>query len=207
MICGTVLCLGDSLTFGARSPRAYPDLLVPLLDARSAGTRWATLNRSVCGETAWQVLQRTPGAVRELAGLFGAKWCVVLAGTNDAKGGGRGGEGLRDLEDLLHQIVHWPLRYGIPTALCTYPPVLAEMPEFGGGARTWLRAASQVVREVAASYDEVPTADGRCCRMPVVDLEAHVLPVHLADGVHLTRQGYEEVALLVADAILPAQGA
>jgi len=205
VIVGTVLCLGDSLTDGARAPSGlgYPEHLVELLDERSTGTRWASLNRGVSGEVTWEILRRTPGAVRELAGLFGAKGCVILAGTNDAKGGGDGAVGVERWSRLYRQLVHWPLRYGVPTWLCTFPPVGPEMPEFCKESGIWLRNASAVVRAVQRELHGAPGPDGRPVPVKLVDLEVGLGKDCLVDGVHLTAAGYSQVAELVAGAILP----
>src|SRR5688572_18304852 len=93
MIYGTILGLGDSLVAAARAEhdrgagRGWLERLPALLDPRT-GTEWAVLNRGISGQTTREVLDRTPGAVRELAGCAGAKWAVVLCSTNDSKGGG-----------------------------------------------------------------------------------------------------------------------
>lgn len=203
MIVGTVLCLGDSLTDGARAPNGYgyPERLVPLLDARSTGTRWACLNRGVSGQVTWEILRRTPGAVRELAGCFGAHACVLLAGTNDSKGGGDGEDGLARWESLYRQVCHWPLRYGVPLWLCTFPPVSPEMPCYGPRANEWLQAASAIVRKLALELDGTE-ADGRAVPVGLVDLEAGMTVEHLVDGVHLTAAGYQRVAEIVAQAMV-----
>jgi len=205
MIVGTVLCLGDSLTDGARAPSGYgyPEMLVDILNTRSTNTRWACLNRGVSGETTSQILRRTPGAVRELDGMFGAKWCVILAGTNDSKGGGCGQDGLDRWYRLWCQIVEWPLRYGIPTAVCTFPPVSSEMPEFTNRAIEWLNKATIRIRGFVADWigrDGGP--DGMVVPLRVIDLST-MKPSLLVDGVHLIQGGYAVLANRVADVIMP----
>ena len=187
MLFGTVLCLGDSLTRGARATVGYPERLAALMSRRT-GVEWATLNRGVSGETTWQVLDRTPAAVGQLAGMAGAKWCVLLAGTNDSK---PGGPGLDDWELLYRQVVHWPRRHKIPTALCTFPDVRpGVMPSYDARSREFLRLASQRVRDLVDEFAvDNPT---RC-------VELAELPEHmLCDGVHLTPDGYAWVADRVA---------
>jgi len=205
MICGTVLCLGDSLTDGARAPSGlgYPEVLVDLLNERSHATQWACLNRGISGQVTWEILRRTPGAVRELAGLFGAKACVILTGTNDSKGGGDGEKGLVRWEKLYRQIVHWPLRYGIPTWLCTFPAVSREMPEFTEASEAWLSAASMAVRKVRNDFDGTAGPDGRPVGVGLVELNGVIGLKNLVDGVHLTATGYELLACAVAREMIP----
>lgn len=200
MIFGSISAIGDSLTFGARAEQdghaglGYPEWLVPILEHATPATlgvepmEWAVLNRGVSGQTTRQILDRTPGAVRELASLAGAKWCVVLAGTNDSKVA----PPIEEWEALYRQILHWPRRFEIPLAVCTFPPVLpAAMPAFSQRSTDWLLEASDRVRAIAAELDWRPS--------PVRVIELADLGVeYLVDGVHLTPAGYREVAVRVA---------
>ncbi len=202
MIYGTVLCLGDSLTEGARAPMGWPEMLPELLDVRSVGTEWATLNHGISGQTTLQILRRTPAAVRSLASLPGTKWAVILAGTNDAKN--RRPDATETLlwwSRLYEQILHWPRRYpDVNIALCTFPPVSGEMPAFTD-ANPWLKLASETVRQMASYHNGRTTRDGTSSRVVVVDLED--MPTeNLVDGVHLTHDGNRWVARRVADVLL-----
>lgn len=203
MLFGTILGLGDSISFGSRAEHdghaaiGYLEWLAPTLTALMAqpdggpATEWAALNRGIAGQTTRQILDRTPSAVRELAGLPGAQWAIILAGTNDAKGRP---VPLDEWEVLYRQILHWPRRWGIPMALCTFPPVdPAAMPAFTEESAAWLRLASARVRTMAERFSR----DG-CVRL--VELE-DVPMASLVDGVHLTREGNREVAARVASAL------
>ncbi len=192
MIYGTVLCLGDSLTFGARAPLGFPEHLGPLLSARS-GAEWVALNRGISGQTTREVLDRTPAAVGHLQSLGGAKYVTVLAGTNDGKGGGLD-HAL--WEALYRQILHWPRRHGIPIAVMTFPPIRpGQMGAFPRESRHWLREASRRVRAIAAELHNRPSP------IRVVELE-DLSEEFLADGVHLTPSGYRIVAERVADVLM-----
>lgn len=198
MLFGTVLCLGDSLTFGARADvdghagLGYPEHLPPMLDA-ATGAEWAVLNRGISGQTTRQILDRAPGAFRELAASPGPKWAVVLAGTNDSKGAGVNHD---EWEALFVQVCHWARRSGTPLAVCTFPPVDPKaMPAFTSASKAWLREASRRVRALAAKWDNAPS--------PVRLVELSDLdPALLCDGVHLTPEGYRAVARRVADVLL-----
>lgn len=186
MLYGTVLGLGDSLTRGARGQRGWPELVGPMLTDEH--NEWIGLNRGISGQTTWEILDRAPGAVREIASMSGPKWFVLLAGTNDSK---RGGCDLATWEALYRQILHWPRRHGIPIALCTFPPVdPGRMPDFIGAA-DWLTKASARVRAIARELHNAPVP------VRVVDLEG--MPTSaLCDGVHMTDDGYSEIARRVA---------
>ncbi|MGA0569483.1 lipoprotein [Variovorax sp. VNK109] len=70
----TVLALGDSLTFGygATPETSYPTVLARL-------TGWNVVNAGVTGETAAQILERTPGLLQEHKPAL----VLVCAGGND----------------------------------------------------------------------------------------------------------------------------
>lgn len=203
MIYGTVACLGDSLTSGARAEHdghaglGFPEWLPLVLDRAVPSAldvepmEWAVLNRGIAGQTTRQILDRAPGVSRELASCAGARWFVLLAGTNDAKAC----PPLLEWETLYRQAVHWARRTGSPVILGTLPPIVsAAMPVFPTGADAWRLEANRAIRTIAAELDGRPTV------VRVAELED--LPVeHLVDGVHLTAAGNREVALRVARAM------
>ena len=189
MLYGTILCLGDSMTFGARSPIGYPEYLGPMMSR--SNVEWVALNRGISGQTTRQILDRAPAAVQQLNSFSGPKWCVVMAGTNDSKGRGLP---LHEWEMLYRQILHWPLRFGIPLALCTYPSVDHKMmPDFSATSNKWLSEASSRVRNIVDELEQKNTVS-------LVELEG--FPVeYLCDGVHLNKGGYLEMANRVATSI------
>lgn len=207
MIQGTTLALGDSITFGARSEQdghaglGYPEWLVPILDhvmPAAPGVEpmeWAVLNRGISGQTTRQIADRAPGAFRELTGCAGARWAVVLAGTNDSKYA----PPIAEWEALYRQILHWGRRAEIPMAVCTFPQVIpAAMPAFTQRSAEWLLEASDRVRAIAAELD------GRPSQVRVVEL-CDMGADYLVDGVHLTPAGYREVAIRVAAGLTGAE--
>lgn len=189
MIYGTVTCLGDSLTYGARNEGfGFPELLPPILDTCMTGqTEWAALNCGVCREATWDVLQRAPSVCTRSAAMPGPHVFVLLAGTNDAKS-------LLDVDVFsrhYRQILHWPRRYDFPVHVCTLPPVVpVEMPAFPGASNEWIKQANVAIKSIAFEFG-----------MKVVDLE-DLGSGAFCDGVHLTREGSEIVASRVAASIL-----
>lgn len=189
MIYGTVLCLGDSLTYGARAEgRGYPERLPFHMELSDPRTEWATLNRGVCRETTWQILQRTPAAVRELAGMSGSKVAVLCAGTNDSK------YPCTDLdvwESHYLAIIHWFRRYRIPFALCMLPEVDgASMPAFDSDvSNEWIDDANARIAARADSF-----------AVHLVDL-SDIGGDLLIDGVHLTAEGYDLMASRIAEVL------
>ncbi len=205
MIFGTVCCLGDSITEGSRAQLGFPEILPALLnvDSQVERTEWATLNRGIAGQTTRQILDRAPAATRELAGMPGAKWMVILAGTNDSKAGGKIVPGNKnktggrishaEYESLMRQILHWPRRHGIPVVLCTHPPIdPIPMPTFTEASRTWLDVASQIVVDLAEELD--------CEGAPIGLCELRDMPRGFVcgDGIHLIPEGYAWIAWRLA---------
>lgn len=200
MLYGTLLLLGDSLTFGARAESGghaglgYPEHLASILTLADSphGVEWSPINRGISGQTVRQIADRAPGAFRELLAYPGSRWAVVLAGTNDAK---HPGAPLDEWEVLFRQALSWGRRASVPMAVCTFPPIRsASMPAFGGKAQEWCDAASERVRKIAAELDGNPS--------PVVLIELADMPDSLlCDGVHLSALGYRAMALRIADAL------
>jgi len=180
----TLLALGDSLTYGARCEGdGWCDLLP---DALMPGMATAVLNRGVCGETTWQILQRAPAAVRELAALPGDRVMTLWAGTNDSKGPTHPQTWVRSYQ----QILHWPARYRIPVLLLTLPPVVpGSMHCYTAASVEWIASVNDGIRKMADH-------PGRAL-VEVADLG----PEHLIDGVHLNREGHAIVAERVAKAL------
>lgn len=200
---GTVLCLGDSLTFGARSneggpPEFLEDLLNERMRATGDETEWACINAGVSGQTSLEIRRRAPPLVQSLGRTPGARWLVLLLGTNDSKAGG-GAIGTLDVslarwEANVRSVLRWAVREELAIALCTLPPVdPRKMPAFAG-AEPWIARANDRLRALAAEYDNRPR--------PVALVELSDLPRQmLADGVHLKPAGCREVARRLCDAL------
>jgi lysophospholipase L1-like esterase len=186
MVYGTIACLGDSMTYGARCEgRGWVERLPRMLAGE--GVEWATLNRGICGETTWQILQRAPAVAREIASMGGAKWAVVFAGTNDSKACPE----IDGWAELLRQTVAWFRRSGVPVVLVLPPPVDPFlMPAFHGRSNAWL---AEVSKEVLGNLPPGVRA--------VVDLGLLNPSGSLIDGVHFSALGHLVAAEAVRDAL------
>lgn len=181
MIYGTVLCLGDSLTFGARSEhiRGYPEELARLLSEKT-GQEWSCLNHGVNGETSIDILRRAFPIIHSFSSLPGAKLACFMAGTNDSKNP----DLPTDLfKDNLRQVIRIFRRHDIKFLMGTLPPVQgACMPCFDSSrSNEWIRSANQAIEELCGEYD-----------ITLVDFTD--MASYLVDGVHLNYQGYLEMA-------------
>jgi lysophospholipase L1-like esterase len=181
VIYGTVLCLGDSMTFGARSEyvRGYPEELAKLLSDHF-DQAWTCLNEGVNGECSIDVLRRAFPVIRDCAALPGPKWGCLMVGTNDSKNPDLPMDLYRD---NLVQIIRIFRRFHIPLLLGTLPPVKGNcMPCFDTEkSNAWIRRANDAVRELAETFRVVP--------VEFSDMESY-----LVDGVHFSHAGYAEMA-------------
>ena len=84
MIWNEILCLGDSLTLGARDPygRSYPVELGSLL-TKETGEFYYCHNYGECGETSSDLLRRSWGNITS----HNSKILLVMVGTNDTQQG------------------------------------------------------------------------------------------------------------------------
>ena len=180
MIYGTVLCLGDSLTYGARSEyqRGYPEELARLLSAHF-GQEWTCINAGISGETSTDILRRCFGEVRGVAALPGAKYGILVAGTNDSK---NPNYPVELYEDNMRQMVRIFRRFGINLFLGTLPPVQpTPMPCFSAASNDWLKQANNAIAGFAQN--------GQVTCVDLRDMEPYLI-----DGVHFGYEGYLEMA-------------
>lgn len=181
MIYGTVLCLGDSMTSGARSEygRGYPEELSRLL-SNHFDQAWTCLNEGVNGECSIDVLRRAFPAIRDCASLPGPKWACLMVGTNDSKNPDYPIELYRD---NLVQIIRIFRRFHIPLLIGTLPPVKGNcMPCFDTDrSNAWIRKANEVIQALAEEL----------C-IGVVDFSD--MESYLIDGVHFNHAGCLEMA-------------
>ncbi len=181
MIYGTVLCLGDSMTFGARSEygRGYPEELAKLLSDHFK-QEWSCLNEGVNGECSIDVLRRTFPAVRDLAGLPGPKWGCFMVGTNDSK---NPDYPLSLYGDNLVQTIRIFRRFHVPLLIGTLPRVKGDcMPCFDSvRSNEWIVEANACIRTLAENY-----------HLGLVDFSD--METYLVDGVHFAHAGYTEMA-------------
>ncbi|MCB0353685.1 MAG: SGNH/GDSL hydrolase family protein [Bdellovibrionales bacterium] len=181
MIYGTVLCLGDSLTFGARSEygRGYPEELSMRL-TNHFKQEWSAINHGVNGETSLDVLRRAFASIRSFATLPGAKWGTLLAGTNDSK---NPDYPIELYKDNMRQIIQIFLRHDINLIIGTLPPVEGNcMPCFDSKrSNGWISSANEAILALREEYS-----------LKLVTFED--LGNYLIDGVHMNYEGYCKMA-------------
>ena len=173
MIWNEIVCLGDSLTYGARDiyGRSYPAELGKLL-SNATSEFYICHNYGVNGETSSDLLRRS---WHQLKANPAAKIALLLIGTNDTKKP----TPLDIYEDNLRQIINsikangkTPIVGTLPTL--NFSPYYMFNREYIDKYNTSIKHLSKKMNFLICSMDD--------------------LGEHLIDGVHLTHEGYKEMA-------------
>lgn len=189
MIYSFLLCLGDSLTFGARDPylRNYPLELGSMM-SRSTGEFWHCITEGVNGRASSELARDCYSIVNNYSDVYGV---VLLIGTNDSR--------MRIppeiYEDNVRQIVTVCRILRKRVYVCTIPPV--------DTARHFLwydQTAQDLIDEYNHGLRKAYSAD-------LIDLASVIEHRHLIDGVHLTHEGNLLLASTVQQALLGADHA
>lgn len=180
-------CLGDSITFGARSGLGYPEYLSQVLRSKT-GMLWPTVNLGVNGETTLQIMRRADHQLREFSDVD--IWCLC-AGMNDCRVGTPMPLFLETYRQLLEKFKVTGKRLFVGTM----PKIVA-----GRGHLPYSKKSQEVWVEANEGIRKLVKEMG----FPLVELaEAEALgPVEMADSVHPNDGGCYALAQLFADAIL-----
>ena len=181
MIWNEIVCLGDSLTYGARDRygRSYPAELGKIL-SETTGEFYICHNYGVNGETSSDLLRRS---WHQLKSNPGAKLALLMIGTNDTKIP----TPLDIYEDNLRQIVN-SIRANGKTPIVATLPTLEFSPYY------------MFNREYIEKYNK--TIEKLSKKMNFMVCHMDDLGSHLIDGVHFTHEGYKEVALKWSKSIM-----
>jgi len=181
MIWNELICLGDSLTYGARNEfgRSYPAELSKILTERT-GEYWFCHNYGGNRETSSDILRRCWNIFK---GHPNAKLVNLWAGTNDTKIP----IPLDIYRDNIIQIIRAAQIHDMIAILGTLPPIK-------------FRPSYLKNRDYIQKYSEVIVEISNEMKLPIVDLSG--LENHLIDGVHFDYKGYIKVAEKWAEKIL-----
>jgi len=173
MIWNEIVCLGDSLTYGARDRygRSYPTELGSML-SKETGEFYICHNYGVNGETSSDLLRRS---WHQLKANPGAKISLLMIGTNDTKKP----TPLEIYEDNLKQIIN-SIRVNGKMPIVATLPDLKFSPYYMSN------------REYVVKYNRVIAKLSKEMNFIVADMSD--LESHLIDGVHFTHEGYKEIA-------------
>ncbi len=189
-IYNTILCLGDSLTFGARDEyhRGYPAELGKFLYEKSPEQVWITINEGVNGETSTDTLKRTPRVIS----LYSNAYVVLLQiGTNDT------------LELIPKQIFKDTVFQTIKICQSFHPllgnrkVILGSLISLEGlGLFSYSKEGAKLLLE----YNEILKELSIELKIPLIDLTS--LEKFRIDKCHLNNEGYKEMAKLFLKGVM-----
>jgi len=179
-------CLGDSITFGARSSLGYPEYLSRTL-REETGMLWPCVNLGVNSETTLQIMRRADRQLREFPDV--EIWCLC-AGMNDC----RELTPLRIWEETYRQLLERFVTLRKKVFVATMPPIVpgrGHLPYRKESREHWVWMNGTIMN----------LADTR--RTPVVRLDGMVEhEITMADSVHPTDAGSQWIADQFAKKIL-----
>jgi len=182
MIWNEIVCLGDSLTYGARDRygRSFPAELGKLLSEKTKEF-YVCHNYGINGETSSDLLRRSWGILKSNKGS--AKICLLLIGTNDTKTP----TPLDVYEDNLRQLILSIKANGMIPIVGTLP-ALTFSPYYAKN-RDWVLKYNKVIKSLSSKWNlQICSMDG--------------MEEYLIDGVHFTHEGYNEMAKRWSEKIL-----
>ena len=181
MIWNEIVCLGDSLTYGARDRygRSYPAELGKILTEATCEF-YICHNYGINGETSSDLLRRSWHILKSNAG---AKICLLMIGTNDTKIP----TPIDIYEDNLRQLVN-SIKVNGKTPIVSTLPELKFSPYY------------MFNREHIGTYNRSIVRLSK--EMNFLTCSMDGLEDYLIDGVHFTHEGYNEVAKRWSEAIL-----
>jgi len=181
MIWNEILCLGDSLTYGARDRfgRSYPVELGKILTEKT-GEFYICHNYGINGETSADILRRSWNILRSNKDC---KIALLLIGTNDTKSP----TPVDVYEDNLRQLIMSIKAHGMKLIVGTLPEL--EFSPFYVQNRQYTEIYSSKIREMSKQYG-----------FEVCELSG--MQMHLIDGVHFDNEGYTEIAKRFSSNIL-----
>jgi lysophospholipase L1-like esterase len=182
MIWNQILCLGDSLTYGARDRygRSYPAELGKILSNKT-NEFYICHNYGINGETSSDLLRRSWGIIKSNQDC---KIMLLWIGTNDTKSP----TPLDIYEDNLRQIINSAKAYGMNVIVATVPEL--GFSPFYLNNKDYTKKYSKVVKDLSTELN-----------FKVVGMDN--MEKYLIDGVHFTHEGNLEIAKRFAKVIKP----
>jgi len=184
----TLLCIGDSITYGARSYAGYPEYAGRELEKRLS-KQWNVINESVSGFTTIDLCRQLSGNYSNLKGQA-PSIITIMTGTNDVK--------------LGIDVDKYAMAYSqliTKAKIITKNVILLKLPHFSKGVmypytfemNSNIDAYNIEVEQLAKKHSV------RCHEFDFKDS-------FFFDGVHLNEEGSESIALQLANLILSDKG-
>ena len=189
---GTIICLGDSLTYGygVRRAQCWTELAAEM-------SGWNVVNRGICGDTTGGMLVRLREILREEIGERDERCFLLMGGCNDIFFSGSSTGARENMAAMAHQLFaegEMPLiAVGPGIADGSYPSMWSDLVDFPEAGKV-IRQYYEWLERFCSSFG-VRMID---FRGDFRDREGKVRAELYLDGVHLNPEGHRVMAERVA---------
>ena len=189
---GTIICLGDSLTYGygVRRAQCWTELA-----AKMSG--WNVVNRGICGDTTGGMLVRLREILREEIGERDERCFLLMGGCNDIFFSGSSTGARENMAAMAHQLFaegEMPLiAVGPGIADGSYPSMWSDLVDFPEAGRV-IRQYYEWLERFCSRFG-VRMID---FRGDFRDREGNIRTELYLDGLHLNPEGHRVMAERVA---------
>ena len=189
---GTIICLGDSLTYGygVRRAQCWTELAAGM-------SGWNVVNRGICGDTTGGMLARLREILREGIGERDERCFLLMGGCNDIFFSGSSTGARENMAAMAHQLFaegEMPLiAVGPGIAKGNFPSMWSDLVDFP--------TAGEVVREDYEWLERFCLSFGIRMidfRGDSRDREGNIRAELYLDGLHLNPEGHRVMAERVA---------
>ena len=189
---GTIICLGDSLTYGygVRRAQCWTELAAEM-------SGWNVVNRGICGDTTGGMLVRLREILREEIGERDERCFLLMGGCNDIFFSGSSTGARENMAAMAHQLFaegEMPLiAVGPGIADGSYPSMWSDLVDFPEAGRV-IRQYYEWLERFCSSFG-VRMID---FRGDFRDREGNIRTELYLDGLHLNPEGHRVMAERVA---------
>ena len=189
---GTIICLGDSLTYGygVRRAQCWTELAAEM-------SGWNVVNRGICGDTTGGMLVRLREILREEIGERNERCFLLMGGCNDIFFSGSSTGARENMAAMAHQLFaegEMPLiAVGPGIADGSYPSMWSDLVDFPEAGKV-IRQYYEWLERFCSSFG-VRMID---FRGDFRDREGNTRTELYLDGLHLNPEGHRVMAERVA---------
>ena len=189
---GTIICLGDSLTYGygVRRAQCWTELAAEM-------SGWNVVNRGICGDTTGGMLVRLREILREEIGQRNERCFLLMGGCNDIFFSGSSTGARENMAAMAHQLFaegEMPLiAIGPGIADGSYPSMWSDLVDFPEAGKV-IRQYYEWLERFCSSFG-VRMID---FRGDFRDREGNIRTELYLDGLHLNPEGHRVMAERVA---------
>ena len=189
---GTIICLGDSLTYGygVRRAQCWTELAAEM-------SGWNVVNRGICGDTTGGMLVRLREILREKIGERNERCFLLMGGCNDIFFSGSSTGARENMAAMAHQLFaegEMPLiAVGPGIADGSYPSMWSDLVDFPEAGKV-IRQYYEWLERFCSSFG-VRMID---FRGDFRDREGNTRSELYLDGLHLNPEGHRVMAGRVA---------